>query len=226
MNQDVSGDPKERGIAGVDFAYRLLGQAARARQLWIYGETVHGTRSADVDCTRAPDVPSCQPFQGQISPTGQFVYMLRNATSLEGFLGLRWEFLAIKPGSRNPAHAYLKAQAGFLSVSGSGGDVTDVHHVGLGLTLTSGEFLDSYLEIGFGRTDLFQDRSTRRFKVDGFLSHPLGGTAYARAWEVRAFVEMTVDTDLGPGSDSIQSYVGFDFTPRKGHGRPGKQGPS
>ncbi|MEA2237197.1 MAG: hypothetical protein QOC81_1921, partial [Thermoanaerobaculia bacterium] len=39
-----------RAIGGVDFQYRLAGKRSDDRQLWVYGQTVYGVRSKDVDC--------------------------------------------------------------------------------------------------------------------------------------------------------------------------------
>jgi hypothetical protein len=90
--QQASG-PQTGYIAGVDFAYRLFksGNLRFPVQLWLYGETVHGQRSTEVDCTAAPD--TCKLFD----PTGfdptklasTFFAILRNASSLEGYAGAR-----------------------------------------------------------------------------------------------------------------------------------------
>lgn len=208
LNQEDSGGLRERSVVGVDFAYRLTGEKGDSHQLWLYAETVHGTRSADIDCSANPDFPTCRPYQGQIDPSGEFLFILRNASSLEGFAGLRWEIAALHPGGSHPARLYLKAQAGFLSVAGVGGDVVEVSHGGAGLYIVDGDYRDSYFEIGFGKTDLFQDRSGHRWKLDGLLSFPW---RLGRKRAIHAFLQMTVDTDLGSGADSVQSYVGFDF---------------
>src|SRR5690606_5859083 len=67
LNQDESGEIKERMTGGLEFAYRLIGipndNAVRnGRQFWIYGRTTHGVRSADVDCRENPDISICEPF--------------------------------------------------------------------------------------------------------------------------------------------------------------------
>ncbi len=208
LNQDASGGLRERGIAGVDFAYRLVGERNARRQLWIYGETVHGARSTDIDCAANPNFPTCRPFQSQVSTSGEFLYILRNATSLEAFGGLRWEVFPVKRAGNAPANFYLKAQAGFLSVSGAGDDLVDMHHVAAGLYVVGGGYRDSYLEVGYGRNDLFHKNPNRRTKIDGMLVFPW---QLAHKDALHAFLQMTVDTDLGGGADSVQSYVGIDF---------------
>jgi hypothetical protein len=209
LNPDESSKVVERVIAGFDFQYRLMGDPADTHPaLWVYGETLHGIRSADVDCADDTNLAVCQPFQDILNRAGErTLFILRKATSLEAFAGVRYEFLDLQRAGREAARLYLKAQAGFLTVSGSGHDVVDVHHVALGAGAVRGNFQGSYLEVGLGRTDLFETKPRGRLKVDGFLTWPV-------RWLDKIgqpFVQMTVDSDLGDGADSIQSFIGFDF---------------
>jgi hypothetical protein len=214
VNPEVSGKLKERAVAGIDFAYRLYGDpsAPRGHQLWVYGETIHGMRSADVDCTANPSVPTCKDALklGTLKPGESFLYMLRNATSLEAFAGLRWEFATLRPNGGHPARAYVNAQFGFVSVAGSGNDVMDLHHLGLGLTAVNGRFSGSRLEAGYGKSDFFHQRRNNRLKVDGYLTWKPGWKSLD-AIGLRPFIQMTVDSDYGPRSDSIQTYIGLNF---------------
>jgi len=214
INPEVSARLKERAVAGFDFAYRLHGDPGKpkGRQLWVYGETVHGMRSADVDCAANPGVPVCkgalQP--GLVKPDDSFLYLLRNASSLEAFAGLRWEFATLQARGSHPARAYLNAQFGFVSVAGSGADVLDLHQLGLGVTAVNGRFRDSRFEAGYGRSGFFRDHGNRRLKLDGYLT-------WKPAWQwmqsigMRPFAQMTVDSDCGSHADSIQTYVGLNF---------------
>ncbi len=220
LNPGDSGLIKNRGIFGVDFAYRAFGDEnrkvasgvknVRLNNLWIYGQTLHGVRSADVDCqnngSKSSVVPLCKDtlagFTGNLPQ--QAVYMLRNATSVEGAAGLRWEFLGLQQQSSSPASLYVKAQAGFLNVAGVGGDVVDAHHIGIGAIATKGDYQNSYLEFGFGRTDLFLVNKRRRFKIDGYLERDVKGTNGAMSF----FLQMHVDSDMGRGSDSVQTFFG------------------
>jgi hypothetical protein len=125
LNPNESGKIKTGYIAGVDFAYRALGTPdSRKPQLWIYGETVHGKRSSDVDCsgTQKPEVCTLAGFTPS-NQQAQFLYILRNADSLEAFAGLRLEFLTLQRGSGAAAKLYAKTELGFFDVSGSGADV-------------------------------------------------------------------------------------------------------
>jgi hypothetical protein len=212
LNRGDGSGKKERFVGGFDFAYRLFGNPvgegalkSRDQQLWLYGGTTHGVRSADVDCRANGDV--CKDVFDVTATPQRFFYILRNASSLEGFMGARWEFAQLnRLSALSSARAYFKAQAGFLTVTDGIDDVYDVHHVAAGLIATNGRFRDSYVEFGRGRTDLFLENRRRRFKIDGLLSW----TISERAW-FRPFAQIKIDTDLGRGSDSVQSYFGFDF---------------
>lgn len=210
LNPDESGGPRERLVAGFNLDYRLFGNENSSQQLWVFGETMHGVRSTEVDCEADSELSVCKPFENVITgATSRTLYILRNASSLEGFAGIRWEFARIQPGTGHSAGAYVKAQAGFLTVSGGGGDVVDLDQVSVGIGLTKGPYVGSYLEVGVGRSDLFLDDPTGRLKIDGFLSWKVKGLDQAG---VSPFVQIVIDSDMGSGPDSIQTYLGFDFS--------------
>jgi hypothetical protein len=222
LNPDESGKVGERLIAGFEFGYRIFGDATHPPtpwkpQLWVFGETVHGARSADLNCEENKTLQVCDPFfddtTGNIIDSklqGRTLFLLRNATSLEGFVGLRYEFLRLQPGSDFPTNAYFKTQYGFLTVARNTGDVVDLHqYAALGLVATTGKFQDSYLEVGFGRTDLFHTKSKDRWKLDGMITWEIKNVPLLKS--IYPFVQITVDADFGSGSDSIQSYIGLAF---------------
>ena len=80
----------------------------------------------------------------------------------------------------------------------------NLHHIGLGAILTKGSFSGSYIEAGVARNDLFQSKRNGRLLVDALVSREIGAG-------VSFFAQMILDSDLGPGADSVQSYFGFDF---------------
>jgi hypothetical protein len=208
LNPEDSGNKRERYVAGIDFSYRLIGKPGK-QQLWIYGETVHGLRSEEVDCESNPDIPVCKDFSSVIAAGEKTIYLLRNSSSLEAFAGLKYGFATAQRGTTSPAMVYLKAQAGFLTISRGSGDVVDMHHAGLGLEAVGGSYEHSYFELGFGRTDLFLIHPRDRWKLDGFLTWKMRGTLFKHA---APFVQIVVDVDGGHGADSIQSYIGFDVS--------------
>ena len=220
LNPNAPNGPKERLVGGLDFAYRLMGRPeveygknrhSWPNQLWVYGETVHGVRSTDIDCTKNPTFLVCQ--TALALPTrapDQILFTIRNASSLEGFGGFRYEFMSLQPRSDSRANLYFKAQAGFLTAVGAPSAAKALHHVALGALVTKGPYEGSYLEAGFGRNDLFAEKRLSRWKVDAFLSHEL-----PRLKGLSFFAQITIDTDIGHGSDSIQSYLGFAYDIRR-----------
>ncbi|MCZ6759351.1 MAG: hypothetical protein O7D29_03110 [Gemmatimonadetes bacterium] len=208
LNPEESGDTRERIVGGFDFEYRLLGDSDDSHRLWVFGETVHGVRSADVDCAANPDVPLCKGPFDPTDPSGRALAILRNATSLEGFLGLRWEFAKLQESTTNVARLYLKGQLGFLSIAERGGDLVDVHHAAIGAVIDGGNYDGSYLEVGYGKTEYFQQNPGQRLKIDVLLSFVVPGLSSIGA---QPFAQINVDSDLSDGADSIQSYFGLDF---------------
>ncbi len=211
LNEEASGDVKERATAGFTFGYRLKGDPAHAggrdRQLWLYGLAIHGVRSTDVDCRATPSVPVCTPFSTELqNPEERGLYILRTATTLEGHAGLRWEFKTLQTGDANAARAYVSGQLGFVSVAGAGSDIADVHQLAVGAIVTRGAFEHSFFEIGYGRNDLMLRNPTRRLKANAHVEHAMGKRS-----GFYVFAHIAVDVDGGSGSDSIQSYFGFMF---------------
>ena len=129
-NFEDASKPKERLVGGFDFAYRIRGDPKRTvdkesswpkkTQVWVYGETVHGVRSKDVDCSVAQNktLPSCDFITTTgANPGGDLLFILRNATSLEAFTGVHWEFLPLNKTTSAPASLYVGTEYGFLSVN-------------------------------------------------------------------------------------------------------------
>jgi hypothetical protein len=204
INPDDSGTLSEQLVAGFDFDYRLT--ASSKRSLWLYGETVHGARSGEVDCSKDANASqdACKIASLDVPSPQAPLAIFRKATTLEGFIGLRGEIAELGADGARSA-LYIKGQLGFLSVAGKGGDLVDMHHVGLGLRLKEGPFTNSYFEVGYGRNDLFA-KNTGRTKVDAFLT-------FGRASNPRAkpFFQMCIDSDLAPGPDNIQTFFGLDL---------------
>ena len=207
LNPEASNDIQERFVGGFEFEYRIAqftSQSASDQRLWIYGKTAHGVRSTDFDCSKSPDIAVCKNSFDPIRVPQRTIYVLRRASSLEAFMGVRYEFLPLNFTDINPSTIYLKSEYGFLTVSKSANDLVDDHQwLALGAVATGGRFQDSFLEMGFGRTDLFAAKSRDRWKITGYLEFP---TPIER---MKGFAEMTADTDFGHGSDSVQTYVGI-----------------
>lgn len=223
LNPQDSGDVRLRGFGAIEVAYRLFGDPQYKRpapstrhnnhgwdaeNLWIYTRVIHGARSTDALCTDQQNNqnPACiQKLVPPPAPTdvaNQLYFMVRSATTLEGMVGLRWEFLRLQQQTNYPANVYLKAQAGFVSIAGTKGSALDAHQITIGAIATRSNWQDSYLEAGWGRTDFFSVNKRRRFKFEAQAQYHIDGPMY--------FVALgKLDTDVGPGSDSYQTYVGF-----------------
>ena len=235
LNPGDTGKSTLREVAGFDFAYRLYGTRTRLlkdqskgffkdSQLWIYGETVHGVRSKELQCKAAggaagadANLPACQ--AANVPGTEELLAIIKGATSLEAFVGFRWELAPasylIQNSELDRARFYLKGQVGAINVA-SGGDSADMHHIGVGATAVSGPLEGSYFEVGYGRNDLMIKNHNRRWKIDGFLSvdaravpmlHKVIGDT-----RIRPFAQLTVDADFAGGADSLQTYFGIDYT--------------
>ncbi len=62
----------------------------------------------------------------------------------------------------------------------------DLHqYAALGAIVKKGKFMDSYLEVGFGRTDLFGFKSKDRWKVDGMLLGSGRFPDWGKRWSIR-----------------------------------------
>jgi hypothetical protein len=207
LNPEANGQIHERSIFGIDFGYRLFKRGNGSPQIWVYGETLHGVRSEDIDCEKSPNLPSCKKalseFAGNIPENALF--LLRNATSLEAYVGVRVEFWRMNFPGDAPATVYINMQPGFLEVAGSDGDAKAAHHIGIGALVTGGAMQGSYLEFGRGWSELFATNRKRRYIIDGMLVRKLGDTGLG------LFAQLYADVDLKDGSDSIQSYFGLNY---------------
>ncbi len=209
LNPDESGDIQTRFAGGIDFAYRLFGGSDSTHQLWILGETIYGVRSTDVDCADDATLSICEDNGFDPNTAGSTTLaIVRNASSLEAFVGVRWEFVELQGESLSPAHLYLTARTGFLTVTGDDDDLVDTNHVGFGLIASEGRYAGSYLEAGYGTSHIFEDDPHGRYKLDGFLSWEAGFFKKLGAWP---FVQFVADVDLKEGPDTVQTYFGFDF---------------
>lgn len=203
-------------VAGLDFQYRLK-KTGGDHSLWVYGETVHGLRSSDLNCKDNPDADLCR---DQARSGQDVVFVLRNATSLEANAGFRWEFARIegthpaRPEAKAAGRAYLVGEAGFITVAGNGGDFVNNDFLGVGARIIEGRFEGSRLEAGWGRTDLYLEHRSRRLKIDGELEVMINEdekTKQGKDPVLGAFAEMYIDSDLGRGSDSAFIFFGFSF---------------
>lgn len=202
-----------RYVAGVDFEFRMFGSPDNERQFWLVGETLHGVRSADVDCSGESKPAVCNGLTQ--NPSTKLLYTFQHASSLEAFVVTpRFELMTLQGGTVFPSKLYATMRFGVMMLTNKGSKGFQANHFGLGLLSPSGSFRDSYLEVGWGKTDLFFSAPGRnkwhRLKIDGLLSFPLMAALGSKA--PRVFVQLYSDFDpVGDGADSMQTFIGLDF---------------
>ena len=221
-NPDTGGTSALRRLAGVNFEFRAIGDQSSRLQVWLVGETLHGVRSADLDCRDAADRPPvCESIGRNLlqNPGASFLYAIEHASSFEAYLSPRIEFATLQTGTVFPSRAYATVRLGTDMLTDNAQKASPSYHLGVGLLAPTGPFSGSYLETGWGRTDRFFVKQGRgrwhRLKIDGLLSFPfLSFLDRARFWTKapRAFIQLYSDFDPeGSESDSIQTFIGFDF---------------
>jgi hypothetical protein len=151
VNSSTTG-VKSRVTAGVQAQYRLIGDTQSQVQLWLASYTLHGLRTADVNCSDTPDVPVCQ---NNPDPSTKFRYILEHATTMEAHVDARLEFLTIQKTSDVPARLYVFGRAGFLDLLAAP-RVYDSDAVGVGLTASRGVFRGSYAQMGWGLSKQYE----------------------------------------------------------------------
>jgi hypothetical protein len=181
-------------------------------QFWVSGETMHGVRSADIDCNAETNKPPiCNPQSGIAYARA----VLENATSLEVFIAPRLEIATLQANASTPMRLYVTSRFGFITLDDAP-RVFRSHHAGIGL-MADGEtpFAGSSFEIGWGNNEMLSGSRWKRLKVDGVLTFSLEGIPWIRD-KARFFIQMFIDNDLtGPTPDSVQTFMGFDIDVRK-----------
>lgn len=223
--------PQTRWLAGVEAQYRLVGAKNSAFQIWGATYTLHGVRSADVDCEKKENAALCGSNQGE-----RFRQILENASSLEAHFDLRVEFLALQRDSETPIKVFGLARFGLVDLSRKvrNDDGTEIlvtlpkvlnsDMLGVGILSPAGAFKGSSASVGWGVSDRFQTHpGWNRMKVNGTLLFDVvpGFKDRLQFWKrlagsPRMFVSMTVDRNPGgPAPDSVTSYIGVDVDLRK-----------
>jgi len=207
-NPEAGTTQKLQFIFGVDFDYRAKGRSDSPVQFWIQGGTMHGVRTADINC-KPPDPKDTPPVCGKITDPNladRARFILEHATSLEAFVSPRIEFKAVQKDSDSVANLYAKMHLGFVSLE-EAPQVYRVFHADVGLIAKTGNFKDSFLQTGWGKNELFSTK-WNRLKIDGLLSFSMGKISLGET--VRFFLEMQVDNDVNDGPDSVRTFFGID----------------
>jgi hypothetical protein len=216
-NPGEGGASRQRFIGGVNFEFRG-GDPERQVQFWLAGETLHGVRSADVDCrNREQRPPVCETLSA--NPSESFLYILEHASTMEAYIAPRLELFTLQKETSFPSKFYIGARFGVMMMNDSP-QAFDAFHVGAGLLALSRAFDGSYLEVGWGKTDAFvappRQTKWRRLKIDGLLSFPIAKAFTDRAEVLekapRVFIQLYSDFDpFGAAADSMQTFIGLEF---------------
>ena len=196
--------------AGFGFDYRVVGAEAGQWQVMMSGETIHTVRTIVTDTT-STSVPN----------TTQFLSAIRDANVFEALVNMRfrWTVNWCRSGKDSvPATAvYVKGQGGFIRThAGDGSDLAN-HFVGVGVEHLIGPYKGSFVEVGTGRTELFEKTPGRdfrkdRFKLGGNLNYTPGADSTGeKDLPIGLFAQLWLDSDIGPGSDDLQLYLGLFF---------------
>jgi hypothetical protein len=199
---------KTRMSAGVYVDGRVVGRDDDPVQLWIYAETLYGVRSADIDCTGDVTPALCRKDATNVSKAKA---ILEHATSLEAFVNPRLEFLTLQDQSESPIRLSLTGRVGFLALENAP-KVFRTYEVGLGVYLSDGPYIGSYVDVGVGHNDLFSSTRFDRIKIDGVII--FGLQRLLRTEAARFYIQMRVDNDFGSGADAVQTFYGLSFDMR------------
>jgi hypothetical protein len=210
---------KSRWTAGVLAQYRLFGKPGGDYQFWLSSYTLHGVRTADVDCSVAPAPPVCSTTA---ATSEKFIFVVEHASSLEAHVDARFEFLTLQRDSELPIKVYAAARFGFLDIEGAP-RVYNSNSLGAGILAPKGVFRNSLAQVGWGLSEQFGSAPHwNRLKINGLLAFDLmpGLKDRVEFWKrfggsTRFFVEISVDRNLQDGPDAVQTYVGLLFDLRQ-----------
>jgi len=210
---------KTRWTAGVTAQYRLWGNPGDTRQLWLSSYTLHGVRTADVNCNDSPQPPVCST---KATTDQKFLYIVQHASTLEAHVDAHFEFLTLQKDSEMPIKVFAAARFGFLDLEGAP-RVYNSNSLGVGVLAPKGAFRNSLAQVGWGLSEQFgSDPKWNRLKINGLLAFDLMPSLRDRVefWKrfggaTRFFVEISVDRNLRQGPDAVQTYVGLLFDLRQ-----------
>ncbi|MEM7220781.1 MAG: hypothetical protein AAF515_20635 [Pseudomonadota bacterium] len=192
--------------------------ADQKMSVWLFGGTQRTVRSTEVICSNTPTFLGCEGAEdanqdgggdngdagvpGAPTLDGAFE-VLRDAESLEGRIGLRFEFLEIG-SDKYPARLYVSHQRGFASIEDTD-DLARFQSTSFGAVLTSGRLRGSYIEYApWAKNEMFEFDKNNRKNLRVHLEGRLIGS-------LRAFLETEVDYDDGDGSDSVRTAFGIEI---------------
>lgn len=215
-----------------DASYRLPIKRFGNRPLWLATSALYGRRSTTClqdtsTTTAAGETPSADlPCSDSVTPA-QTLVDIKQADTAEYYIGGRWEYAHFGAESPVPAAGYVNCSFGAIFVAGVGNKAISNSQCGGGVTLIGGQFRESYVEMGYGISEIFApDNShwnhwkTRVFITTRLLKTDPKNVAGKFLNSVRPFV--TLVQDRGHGPDSFTTNVGFLFDFGTVFGVPGR----
>jgi len=221
-----------RAIAGVNAQYRFfrVHPGRWPLQLWVYGNFLAGLRSycsTDVPQATPNEDPAstviCKPFGTSNIDTATFV--IRNATSFETSLGLRFEFLELNVGSKFAGNMFVTVRdARFALDRATANKLSDPIYAGLGLVVTKGPLRGTSLMGGLGPNSLYgtEPGTPSWHRIKGEFNLVFGPSKsfkdYLTFWDrtkeaMRFYFATRSDFDLGGAPDSVRIGMGVSFAP-------------
>ena len=216
-NPEAGTIQKMRRVTGVAFSGRLAAAQGGFPSLWLYGETIYGVKTADIDCALPEGERPSICDANNVGTQSRFI--LERASSMEAFVSPIVYLFGIGQDTTSPASVYVTGRSGFMALE-KAPQVYTKFHLGGGIELDGGTFAGSYLEAGWGNNELIAGAEWNRLKLDAMLAFPFN------PWNVveglfkapdttRFFVQMVVDNDLrGQAPDIVQTLFGVTFDVR------------
>ena len=230
LNDDDLSGTDTSGSLDIQFDYKFLegtkdsdGNYKSLGQLWLFGNTIRIRRTAEFECSDINPNPTCanfaddpadiineiQAIQDQGFSTA--LAFLKNARSIEGYLGIRGEKNQILKDTRFRSRLYWAARAGFASVEGVE-DLVGLHQITFGFMANgNSNFRGTFLEVGYGVNELYIENQEKRFVFNTRFMYAPKGTLLDFGGNISYFIESNLDADFGSGPDSIRTRGGIEI---------------
>ena len=216
------GTIKTRWTAGVQAQYRVIGRQDSVRQFWVSTQILHGLRTADVDCTKTPDLAVCKATSTEAQ---KFFAVLEHASTIEAHIEARMELWRLQVTEETPVKLFASTRFGFVGLAGAPKVFSSDAYIGGGLMAPKGIFRGSFAQVGWGKSRQFQtEPNANRMKIYGTLLFDIAPGLLDQARNIfsqslgstRFFASIVVDRNPGgTAPDSVQSYFGIDFDVRR-----------
>jgi len=205
-----SSESKWRFSGGVIFEYGLV-QFSKKHSIWLTGKTLRGVRTAEVDCSGESPPAICGQALSNVAE--QTKYLLRNASSFEAGIALRYEYALPSWNQGYDSAIYLKGELAGAAVDGDDDDMADMHTLSTGFILTESNYRGSFIELGYGKNEIFDEHPDGRLKIKARLvlnkETNIFSALSVNKLGYKIYVQTNIDSDNGDGADSVQTHVGF-----------------